>query len=249
MQNKIGAERQRLLPPRRQECVVDEKQRTRRVSGCGDRGNVDDAKQRIAGRLHPNELRLKRNGPRERLAIGLIHELDLECASAREPGEQTIGTAIAIMRSDQQFICPQQMRHERNRRHPRCSHDAADTAFQRGDRLSQGIPRRVPGAGVVVAALLTEAGERVRRSKVDRRHDSAVLRIGFEGRAYGLRSGCLRFAHDLSPAPVKTWSKIDRKASTSFRNASWPYSDEISNNCAGPASRSRRKRMSSTGTN
>ena len=53
----IRPERQRLLQRRRRERVVDHDERTRRVPGRSETGDVADVQQRIAGRLDPHDLR------------------------------------------------------------------------------------------------------------------------------------------------------------------------------------------------
>ncbi len=58
MHDQVRAQRERLLPQRRQEGIVDGDQRAGRVRRLGDRANVDDPQQRIARRLDPHQLRL-----------------------------------------------------------------------------------------------------------------------------------------------------------------------------------------------
>ena len=57
MHDQVGAERERLLPERRQKGVVRRHQRAGRVRRIGHRANVDHPQQRIARRLDPDAAR------------------------------------------------------------------------------------------------------------------------------------------------------------------------------------------------
>jgi hypothetical protein len=54
----VGAERQRVLVPRREERAVDHKRRLRcdRLDDLGDEANVDEPQRRVRRRLEPDEL-------------------------------------------------------------------------------------------------------------------------------------------------------------------------------------------------
>ncbi len=182
----------RLLQRGRQEGVVDG---VDRAAGPGQRGHlldVDDPEQRVRRRFRQYQPRLPGAGGGKRLVVTLVDEQHLEMPLAAERLVKPVGAAVAVMRDDHQVTRLQQLHQHVKRCHTRCRNHRAGTAFERGQRLTERIPRRVAGPRVVILALLTETRECVVRGQVQRRYDGTVLGIGLDGRAHGARGpGCV----------------------------------------------------------
>src|SRR5690606_13449142 len=247
VQHEVCTESERSLPAWRQESVIDEHQRARLVCGARHRGDIHYPQQWIARRLHPHELWLFGQRSCQGFTVRLIDERHAR-ATTRQRREEPIGAAVTIMGHDQEILRLEQVCHQGDRRHTRSRDHATGTALERRNRLGQRIPSRVPGAGVVVAAFLAETAEGICRRQMDGRNDGSVLCVRLESRAHCSCGTRQRLAHLAPPVLPNTSAKIARSAASSFKNASCPYREELSNSRAGPASRSRNVRMSSRGT-
>jgi hypothetical protein len=99
--------------------------------------------------------------------------------------EKPVRAAVAIVRDDDQLLRLQELRQQGDRSHARCSNRRTGATFEFGERPPEGIAGGITRARIVVLALLTVAAERERRGQVNRRHDSTVVRVAFEGGAHG----------------------------------------------------------------
>ena len=188
MDHHIRAQRERLLPHRRQERVVDDDKRADAVRECRGLPDVGDPQQRIGRRLEPNELRSRLERARERRQVGRVDELDLEPAGALQREEQPVAAAVAVARGEHEFTRRHETEHERDRGHARGGHDAASAALEAGERLGERVARRIAGTAIVVLALHAEGFERIGRAQVQRRHHRAVLLVGVDAGAYRQRA-------------------------------------------------------------
>jgi hypothetical protein len=103
-----------LLKRRRQESVVDDHERAGRARTLSDDANVGDAQQRIARRFDPHETRPPRGDQIERGWSGEIGKHDLEVATFRQPSQQALRAAVAIMRCDAHITRIEQLHGQRH---------------------------------------------------------------------------------------------------------------------------------------
>ncbi len=219
MHDEIRSERDGLLPGRRQEGVVDDYQRSGRAPESRERLDVGDAQQRVAGRLDPQQRGRLRQGGLHGRFVAEVHEVDDTLASPSPSLEQPVGAAVAIVRSDDAPAVRDQIADQGNRGHAGRRHDRTGAQLEIGERLRKQVAGRIPGARVVVAALLAEAAERERRGQMDRRHDGARRIVALESRANGLRYLVRTIAHATLPSAAVN---MPRNCSDSLRNASCP---------------------------
>ena len=159
----IRAQCERLLQGRRQEGVVGNYDGIARVRLRGEAVDVDDAQERIAGRLDPHHARLLRERVGDGNVIRLINERHAEVCLARECIEQAIGAAITVVGGNEQISRPEQMREQRDRGHARRCHHGAGTPFEVRQRVCQQIARGIAAARVIVLPLFAECAEAERR--------------------------------------------------------------------------------------
>ena len=69
-----------------------------------DARNIDDAHERVAGRFNQHQRRVEAQRRVETLCVVLIDESDIELASVAAGGNQAIGSAVTIMRRDNQIV-------------------------------------------------------------------------------------------------------------------------------------------------
>ncbi len=96
--DEICPERERLLPGRGEESVVDDDERTAGVPESRDRGDVGDAQQRVARCFDPHQRRRVRECGAHRGLIAEVDELDVPLAAARPGIEEPIRAPVAIVR-------------------------------------------------------------------------------------------------------------------------------------------------------
>ena len=193
MHDDVGAECEWLLQCRRQEGVVDHAARTRRVRRMRDMAHVRDAQQRVRRRFDPDEVGTARKPFGEGCRIGEIGELDAETALLRPCIEQAPGATVAIVRGEHEASRRHQFEHECDRGHAARGDDGAHTLLELGERAAELVACRIAAARIVVRAFAAEAGERVVRAEVQRRHHRTVLQVGFDPGAHGAGTG--RWTH------------------------------------------------------
>ena len=196
--HEVGAEREGLLPRRRQERVVDCDEGTAGVPELRDRGNVGDAQQRVARSLDPHQRRRPRQGLGQCSLVTEIDEFHLALAAAAPGVEQPIGAPVAIVRRDDASAHRHEVADHRDRRHAACRNDRAAALLELRQRRRQQVARGVARAGVVVGALLAKATKGECRGEMQRRHDTTGRLVAFDTGAHRLRDltrlavgGCL----------------------------------------------------------
>ena len=190
--DEIRSERERLLPGGRQKSVVDGDQRTASVSESGDRGDVGDAQQRVTRCLDPHQRRRVRECRAHGGLIAEVDEFDPPFAAARPGIEQAIRAPVAIVRRHDACADGDEIAGERDGRHTARRYDCTAPLLELGECTPQEVPRRVPGARVVVLALLAEGTEREGRSEVQGWHDASGTVVALDTRAHGLRDLAVR---------------------------------------------------------
>jgi hypothetical protein len=228
MHHEVGAEVDRLLQRGRQEGVVDHRARADVVRRFDREAQVGDAQQRVGWGFDPDQRRIARECGGERTRIRQIGEHEFEVALLRERVEQAPAAAIRVVRGHEDLARREaRVQHQRDRRHAGGGHHAARAAFQRGERIGEQVARGIAAAGVVVAALLVEAGEaEVRREHQWRRHRAEGL-VMIDARAHR-RGGRVERArshraHAHSSAQASNASRRQAAMTTgSFRKASCP---------------------------
>src|SRR5581483_11121596 len=164
---QVSPERQRLLPRRRKECVVNDDECSTGTPELCELLDIGNAQQRIARRLDPQQVgRLGERGANSSL-IRKVDELDLSFATTTPRIEQPVSSTVAIVGSNDPSIAGNQVSHQRDSCHARCGHNTTRTQFQLGNSRSEQIPRRISGACVVVAPLFPKTAERKRRGEVN----------------------------------------------------------------------------------
>ena len=198
--HQVGAERERLLPGRRQEGVVHHAQGAGRVRGRGHLCDVGDAQQRVARGLDPHQVRAAGERLLERARVAEVHELDLALAATPPGIQQAVGAAVAVVRGDDPGAVGHEVAGDRDRGHAARGDHGAGALLELGECLAEQVARRVARAGVIVGALLAEAAEGERGGQVQGRHHAAGLIVTLDagahrardvgGRAVGGRLGC-----------------------------------------------------------
>jgi hypothetical protein len=184
--NEVRAERQRLLPGRRQESIVDHDQGAGGVRLGGDGRDVGDAQQRVARRLDPHHCRRLRQRRRDRGLIAEVDEVDPPLAAAPPGVKQPVGATVTVVRHDDARTCRHQIPGDRDRGHAARGDHCTSALLELGQGAAQQIARRIAGARVVVSALLAEGAERKCRSEMQRRYDAAAGIVAFDAGAHGL---------------------------------------------------------------
>ena len=175
--DEIRPEGDRLLQGRRQEGVVDHRQRAHGLRVRGDAADIHDPHQRVARRLDEHDLRPLGQRRRERVRIGLVDEGHPVMAPGAAEAEQAVRPAVAIVGGDEQVARPQARQGEVEGRHAAGDHDGPGAALELGDRVGQRVPRRVAEARVIVGSRLLEGRELEGRRQVDRRDHGPEGRI------------------------------------------------------------------------
>src|SRR5882757_835735 len=219
MKHEIGAQGQWLLPRGRQERVVDDGQCSGSSTQRCEFLDVGDPQKRIARRLDPQQVgRLGKRGPHG-CFVTEVDELDLSLSPLPPSIEQSVGSAVAIVRSDDSAAPGDQVADQGDRGHSRSGNDTTHTELQLSDRGSEQIARWISGTGVVVGALLAKTAKCEGRGEMNRRHDGARGIVAFQAGTNGLSNLAGAVAHEtLSRATAN----IRRNCSVSFRKASWP---------------------------
>ena len=189
MHHDVGAERDGLLPARRQEGVVGHHQRADGMRALRDVGDIGDAQQRIAGRFDPHQRGGLRQRGVDRGRIAEVDEFHRELAALLPGGEQAERAAITIVRRDDARAHRQQVADQRDRAHARTRDDGARAAFEIRQRVGQQVARRIARAAVVVLALVAEAAKGIGGRQMQRRHHGAGHVAVFEAGAH--RAGVL----------------------------------------------------------
>ena len=215
MENEVAAEVERALAAGRRQGVVGDDQRAGRLGLGGAIGDVDDAEQRIARSLDPDQSRLVRDRGGEGALVALIDERGAQLALILEPLDQPIGAAIAIVRRDDARTGRQQQQRKQGRRLARIRHDAARGPFELGKRFGQHVAIGIDRARIIIGRLGVGIvpAERVRRP--DRRHQAVMARIAASAGRRDDRSWRSLAAHRKASTRAETLS-------ASFRNMSWP---------------------------
>src|SRR5678815_1975183 len=130
-----------------------------------------------------------------RRAIG---ENEVEVLLFCKRTQQTLRSAVAVMRGDDHVTRLGEMEHERDGRHPGARHHSSLAFLELGQRAGQLRARRVAATRVVVGTRFREALERERGGEMDWRHDGAVLAVGGDAGANGARdrAGTVGCAHE-----------------------------------------------------
>ena len=163
MNHDVRAEGEGLLQRRRKECVVSNYDGLACVCLFREPVDIDDAEQRIAGRLDPDHAGLLRERVGDRTVVRLIDERHAEVCLARECIEQAVGTAVAVVGRHKEVARPEQMREQRDCGHTGRCHYRAGATFEVGQRARQQITRRVAAARVIVLPLFAKCVEAERR--------------------------------------------------------------------------------------
>jgi hypothetical protein len=175
----VEAELERPLHPRAGEGVVGGAEDAAGMADLGDGAQVGEAKQRIGRRLHPDQLRLRRQRRRKAHRIGQVDEAEA-VPGARLPHalEQAKSAAVDVVARDDVRARVEQLEHGRDRRQARGEGVRLRAAFQVGDTALEREPGRVVRTAVVEALVHARALLHEGRGRVDRRHDRAGGRVG-----------------------------------------------------------------------
>ena len=205
MHHDVGAESERALQCRSREGVVDDEQGADLTGGARERGDVGDPQQRVARRLHPDQLRGRL---RQRLLDG-ARVAEVGDAHRHAPGDedlrdQAIRSAVGVVSEEDLIARAQHPAQQRVfRREARRERQAEVGALDRGELPLQRRAGGVAGAPVVVAvAQVADAVLHERRREVDRGDHGAAggirlltgvhgeaVEVAGEGRAHGVSSG------------------------------------------------------------
>ncbi|MCW0450367.1 hypothetical protein NB706_003201 [Xanthomonas sacchari] len=227
--HQVGAEGDRGLQRRRQEGVVDHRQRAGLVRGVDDEAQVGDAQQRVGRGLDQHQLRRLRQRIGQRARIGQVGGDQFEVALLRQRVEQAPATAVRVVRHHQLVAWLQQrIEHQVDRAHAGGGDHAAGAAFQFRQRFAEQVAGGVAAAGVVVLALVAEAVEAEVRRQHDRRGHRTVGGIAVDagadrgGGGTTGQIGVVGSAHAATPVGRRAVARIASMRSVSFRKASWP---------------------------
>ena len=175
----VGAELERELEVRRGEGVVDDDEGAGGVRGVGRLADVDDVEERVRRRLEPDdagalvqvllEAGLDLLGGEEREAVAL-RLVDLR--------EHAVDAAVDVVHTDDVVARLEQVHDRRRRAEAGGVREPVVGPLQRGEARLERRPRRVPGAGVVVALVDADGVLDERRRLVDRRDDRPGRRVG-----------------------------------------------------------------------
>ena len=126
-----------LLPNRRQKGIVHHRKRAGGARSFGDGADIDDAQQRIARRLDPNQLGAGRERRTQFFGVALVDEIHHQTALGMQRRQQSISPAIAIMRSEHAGTGRQGRQDQGDGRQACASDDGAGAAFEVGQSLGE----------------------------------------------------------------------------------------------------------------
>ncbi len=172
--DEIGTELKGLLLERAEEGVVHHCQGPAGLRELGDRLNVRQAQQRVAGGLYPDKLRRRCPGGFHRGQIRQIQVGHLQAVDPLGVLEGAEGAAVAVDGGQHVGAVFEKIQGHEDGAHPRARTGGPAAAFQQRDGLLETGAGGIPAAGVVKAAVGTEVGEGEGRGLVNRRHHAAV---------------------------------------------------------------------------
>jgi hypothetical protein len=216
----VGMEIERSLQDRREKGVVDHCQRTDRMRRFDNVADIDNAQQWIRRRLDPHQPGLF--GERGGQGQGIV-EIDEGHAIKTTTGlrvEQAPGSAVAIVRGNQQIAGFEQGGDQGDRGHAGCRDHGAGSAFEIGQGAGQRVAGRIARTRVIVATFLVEAGKAEIGRQDQWRHHRAKARITIDAGAHGTGGGT-GAAHALISV-ARLASRMAAIAPSSLMKASWP---------------------------
>ena len=177
MHYHVGAQLQRTLEVRAGEGVVDDHERTGRVGRVDHGGDVDDAQQRVGGRLQPDQARRGAQGAGHGGRVRRVDVVDLHPKARQQTVKEAGGAAIQVVVRHDMVAALQQVGDGRFGAHARAEGQPVVAALQRRHALLQRGPRGVAGARVFVALVLPHALLGEGRGLVDWHRDGAGCRL------------------------------------------------------------------------
>ncbi len=150
----IRAQVERVLQIRRHQTVIHREQSALPVGRFRQRGDIDDAQQRVGRRFNVHQPRLRRDQGREGLHVRGVAVTHVDPAAIEHLGERAVAAAVEIVPGQHFVVRAQQPAQRGNGRHAAGETEGAVAVFQIGDLFFQHGARRVAAARIIVLAKL-----------------------------------------------------------------------------------------------
>ena len=168
---------QRPLEAGRGEGVVHDHRRAHAVRRLRERGEVGDPQHRVGGGFDEEERRAPVEFAQGRGGVARVHPDEVQPPAAQHPFAEPVGAPVTVAGGHHPLPAVHDLERHRRRRHPRGAGDRPGAAFEVRQVLFGGVPRGVPGAGVLVLAGAAGGGLDEGGGVHQRRHDGAGGRV------------------------------------------------------------------------